>query len=134
MYCDGSLKGRPVTAAQLRVGGILFFTQKTVTKTTHGMQGTHVVFLAVPQTRDHIDRQWPLSGINSITMEVLVQSGEGGGLTPSPFHSIYPLDSSCCVAPSTPSLAKLAKDNYLYSPSCHSPLLCAVYQQRNGRI
>jgi hypothetical protein len=39
--------------------------------------------------RVHTEWQRPLSGAHSIVMEILAQPGEGGGLTPTPFHFIY---------------------------------------------
>jgi hypothetical protein len=40
---------------------------------------------------------WSLSGVHSIMMEKLAQTGEGGGCTPTPFHHIYHHVQSCNV-------------------------------------
>ena len=37
-----------------------------------------------------IEWQRPLSGVHPIMMEKLAQAGEGGGCTPTPFHSYLP--------------------------------------------
>ncbi len=42
----------------------------------------------VAKTREHTERQRPLSGIHSIMMEKLAQSGERGGARPPP-STIY---------------------------------------------
>ncbi len=39
--------------------------------------------------RVHTEWQWPISGVHSIMMGKSVLAGEGGGCTPTPFHSIY---------------------------------------------
>jgi hypothetical protein len=67
----------------------------------------------------------PLTGIHSIIMVISAQPGEGGGCTPSPFHSIYIPDPSC-VAPYISSPAKQAREGYLYSPPCPSPVFSGL--------
>ncbi len=44
---------------------------------------------------ENTERQEPLSGVHSIMMEKLTQSGEGGGCTPTPFPYIYYHVQSC---------------------------------------
>ncbi len=44
-----------------------------------------------------IDWQLPLSGVHSIMMVSSAQPGERGGCKPSPFHSIYHHEQSCCL-------------------------------------
>ncbi len=47
--------------------------------------------------RVHTEWQWPISGVHSIMMEKNSLAGEGGGCTPTPFHSIYHHVQSCSV-------------------------------------
>jgi hypothetical protein len=39
--------------------------------------------------RVHTESQWSISGVHSIMMENPALADEGGGCTPTPFHSIY---------------------------------------------
>jgi hypothetical protein len=45
----------------------------------------------------HTERQRPLSGVHSITIEKFAQAGEGGGCTPTTFHYSYHHVQSCSV-------------------------------------
>jgi|688.fasta_scaffold95572_3 hypothetical protein len=47
--------------------------------------------------RVHTEWQRPISGVHSIMMEKWALAGEGGGCTPTPFHSIYHHVQSCSV-------------------------------------
>ncbi len=53
--------------------------------------------------------QEPLSGVRYIPsmLEKLAQPGEGGGCTPTPFHSIYHHVQSCCVSRYTSHISPL---------------------------
>ncbi len=45
--------------------------------------------------RVHTEWQRPRSGVHSILIEKSALAGEGGGFTPTPFHSIYHHGQSC---------------------------------------
>jgi hypothetical protein len=78
--------------------------------------------------------RWPSGpGVHSIMMVFSAQPGEVGGCIPSPFHSIYPLDSSC-IAPSTPSPAKQAKEIYLYRSTFHLPFSLVRLKNTVGQM
>ncbi len=51
----------------------------------------------MPESTEYTEWQRPLSGLYSIMMVKSAQPGEGGGCTPTPFHSIYHHKQSCGV-------------------------------------
>ncbi len=57
----------------------------------------------------------PLSCVLSVMMVFLARLAEGGGCSPTPFHSINP--STRVMLNPHPSPARLARHNYLYSPT-----------------
>ncbi len=62
--------------------------------------------------RAHTEWQLPISGVHSVMMEKSTLAGEGGGCTPTPFHSLYHHVQSCSVRSSwegrhTPPISSL---------------------------
>ncbi len=65
------------------------------------------------QAREYINWQWSTFWRTFHHDGIFGPAWRGWGYTPSPFHAIYPFNSSC-FGPSTPSPAKLGREGYMY--------------------
>ncbi len=81
--------------------------------------------------RVHTEWQFPISGVNSIMMKKSALAGEGGGCTPTPFHSSYHHVQSCSVryapAERSDTLTLFHLYPYVYSVNIHNGIFSQFF-------